>query len=540
MDGSWGAFASSADETTISQKEAARFLLQAQFSARPLEIAEVQRLGFDGWLSEQFKVKPGQSGSDWLDEAGYGAITPKGEYFWPMMGDHMAWNQFLTAPDQVRRRTSFALSEFFVVSLNPIEGFWPPYMIAGYWDMLNQHAFGNFRDLLEAVTLNPAMGMYLNTKGNLKEDKETGREPDENYAREIMQLFTIGLYELNPDGTLRLDANGQPIETYTQDDIVNLARVFTGYDHNFDNVTKHDVDWLSYPVPSTEFCRDSMKVTRANHSYMDVTFLGLTIPGGTDAKVKLGQALDHLFNHPNTGPFFSYQMIQRLVTGSPSPAYVKRVADTFADNGKGVRGDLKAVWRAVLMDPEARAMPGTDGAILGKVREPVLRLTQWAHTVGVKSENNKWEMHSTARDDRSLGQSPLRAPSVFNYFRPGYVPPQTQMAKEGIEAPEFQIHNESSTAGYINFLSWMINTGYNDVKPTYDRVPDLGTDVSAVIDWLDLHMTAGQLSDETKLVMTTALENAGQNQEVTPKLKRQMWVAALMLVMASPEYIIQK
>ena len=214
----------------VSKKDAARFLLQAQMTARPEDIAAVQNLGFDGRLDAEFARPRGQTGVEWLTAEGHDRITPEGEYFWPQFGDWMAWNQMLTGEDQMRKRAAFALSQFFVVSLDPIDGFWPPYMIAAYWDLLCKHAFGNFRELLERISLNAAMGLYLNTKGNLKEDEATGRRPDENYAREIMQLFTIGLYELNDDGTLKRDSNGEPIETYTQDDITNLARVFTGYD----------------------------------------------------------------------------------------------------------------------------------------------------------------------------------------------------------------------------------------------------------------------------------------------------------------------
>ncbi|MEO6217121.1 MAG: DUF1800 family protein, partial [Sphingomonas sp.] len=221
---------------SISETEAARFLLRAQFGTSEAEIAAVRAQGYDAWLKAQFATPRGQSGIDWLDAHGHNAVTKDAKYFDPTAGNYMIWNQLVGQPDQMRQRCAFALSQFTVVSLNPIDGFWPPYMLAGWWDVLLESAFGNFRDLLERVTLNPAMGMYLNTKGNLKEDPKTGRQPDENYAREVMQLFTIGLYELNPDGTDKKGADGKPIETYGQDDVMNLARVFTGYDHNMDRV----------------------------------------------------------------------------------------------------------------------------------------------------------------------------------------------------------------------------------------------------------------------------------------------------------------
>src|SRR6186713_777385 len=282
-----------------SDSEAARFLLRAKFTASPADIAELRALGYRGWLDRQFASPRGQKGADWLDSAGYGAVTEDGRYFWPQFGDHMIWNQLLAQPDEMRQRTAFALSQFFVVSLNPIDGFWPPYVMAAWWDVLTRNAFGNFRSLLEEVTLNTGMGMYLNTRGNLKEDPASGRQPDENYAREIMQLFTIGLYELNPDGTPKLDAAGKPVETYGQDDVTNLARVFTGYDRDMSRVTRTTVAWLDYGVPSTDFCRDPMVLDPDKHSQLAIDFLGAQIPAGTPGSEALARAIDHLFAHPN-------------------------------------------------------------------------------------------------------------------------------------------------------------------------------------------------------------------------------------------------
>ncbi|MBD0426706.1 DUF1800 domain-containing protein [Aquisalinus flavus] len=522
----------------ISGTDAARFLLQAQMTARPEDIAAVQELGPEGWLEAEFARPRGQTGVDWLTAEGFDKVTPEGEYFWPQYGDWMAWNQMLTGDDQMRKRAAFALSQFFVVSLDPIDGFWPPYMIAAYWDLLCKNAFGNFRDLLEKISLNAAMGLYLNTKGNLKEDEATGRRPDENYAREIMQLFTIGLYELNPDGTLKRDDNGEPIETYTQDDITNLARVFTGYDYNQKNVKRTDVEWLDYPVPSVDFALDPMALDAAEHSFLEVNFLGKHIPAGTHPSRKFPYVHDVLFNHPNVGPFFGRQMIQRLVKSNPSPSYVARVTAAFNDNGEGVRGDLKAVWKAVLLDPEARTV-GT-GDLDGKLREPVLRFAQWARTVGVEAETGTVWVFNTSRSDNALGQSPLRSPSVFNYFRPGYVPPQTAMARADATMPEFQLHNETSTAGYINFLQWMIRWGTDNMRPTYAPLLPLAHDTQALVDWLNLHFAAGQLSAETCAVIGTALASKGVTEDSADSDKKDLLASACLLVMASPEYLIQK
>jgi uncharacterized protein (DUF1800 family) len=526
------------DLAPSNDTEAARFLLRARFSASPEDIAGLRQLGYRGWLDREFASPRGQSGADWLDSAGYGAITEKGEYFWPQFGDHMIWNQLLAQPDEMRQRAAFALSQFFVVSLNPIDGFWPPYVMAGWWDVLARNAFGNFRTLLEDVTLNTGMGMYLNTKGNLKEDPASGRQPDENYAREIMQLFTIGLHELEPDGTPRLDAAGKPIETYTQDDVTNLARVFTGYDRDMSRVRRTDVAWLDYPVPSTDFCSDPMVLDPANHSNLAVDFLGLHIAPDTPGDMALKAALDHLFAHPNVGPFFGHQMIQRLVTSNPSPAYVARVAAAFDDNGAGVRGDLRALWTAVLTDPEALAP--SDPATGGKLREPVLRYTSWARTVGIASETGKWGIFDTSNAGLSLGQSPLRSPSVFNFFRPGYVPPHTAIAEAGAVAPEFQIANETSIAGYTNFLQWAIRWGYDDVKPTYTTMLGFAHDAHEVVRWLNLHLTADQLSPESCALIEAAVASLGVTAESEDAQKKNVLASACLLVMSAPEYLVQK
>jgi uncharacterized protein (DUF1800 family) len=525
---------------TISEAEAARFLLRAKFAASDADIAAVRQQGYRAFLDSQFAVPRGLKPFDWLDAHGHNGVTKEARYFWPQGGDYMIWNQLLAQPDEMRQRCAFALSQFFVISLNPIDGFWPPYIMGAWWDVLLDGAFGNFRTLLERVTLNPGMGMYLNTRDNAKEDPKTGRQPDENYAREIMQLFTIGLIELNPDGTEKRDANGRPIETYSQDDVTNLARVFTGYEHDFTRVKRRNVAWQDYPVVSQEFTADPMKLNEDNHSKLAVTFLGTHIAESTLGPEALRIALDRLFAHPNVGPYFGRQMIQRLVKSNPSPAYVGRVAAAFADNGAGVRGDLKAVWRAVLTDPEALAPADPADTLGGKLREPVQRFVSWARTVGLDSETGAYEFFDTSNHGEGLAQSPLRSPTVFNFFRPGYVPPQTAMAKADCPAPEFQLANESSIAGYINFLQWFIRWGYKDMKPSYLVMKPFAHDPRAVVKWLNLHLAADQLSTETCALIETALASKGVTEpsEAGPKL--DLLASACLLVMSSPEYLVQK
>ena len=523
--------------------EAARFLLQAQFSAPDADMASLRNDGYLPWLNAQYAAPLGQTVVAWLDSRGHNSITDQQRYFWPQFGDFMIWNQLLTGPDQMRKRVAFALSEFFVVSLSPIDGFYPPYVIAAYWDVLTANAFGNFRTLLERITLNAGMGFFLNTKGNLNEDVATGRQPDENYAREVMQLFTIGLYELNADGTHRLDANNQPIETYGQSDITNLARVFTGYDWDYlsNGGTFTNVAWHDYDVPNTRFATNQMSFNANRHSNLAVSFLGTNIPANTAGPEALRIALDTLFNHANTGPFFARQMIQRLVTSNPSPAYVGRVAAAFANNGSGVRGDLKAVWSAILMDEEARTAPAASDTLSGKLREPVVRFVQWARTAGVSSNNGgEYEIYDLSGSDVSLGQSPLRSPSVFNFFRPGYVPPNTEIAIAGRQAPEFQLLNETTTAGYINFMQWVTRGGYNDLKPTYAQLLPIADDVPAVIAWLNLRLTANQLSADSISVIQNLAAAIGITSASTESQKLDMLAAATWLMLCSPEYLVQK
>jgi len=521
--------------------EAARFLLQAQFSAPDADIGTLKTSGYLAWLNAQYGSQLGETGVAWLNARGHNSITAEQRYFWPQFGDFMIWNQLLAGPDQMRKRVALALSEFFVVSLSPIDGFNPPYVIGAYWDVLTANAFGNFRTLLERVTLNAGMGFFLNTKGNLKEDAN-GRQPDENYAREVMQLFTIGLYELNPDGTPKLDANDRPIETYGQSDITNLARVFTGYDWDYlaNGGTFTDVAWHDYDVPSTHFATNPMWFNPNNHSTLEVNFLGTDIPANTPGRDALRIALDRLFNHPNTGPFFARQMIQRLVTSNPSPAYVGRVAAAFANNGSGTRGDLRAVWTAILMDDEALAAPSAANPLAGKLREPVVRFVQWWRTVGVSSTSGAYEIYDLSQSDTALGQSALRSPSVFNFFRPGYVPPNTEIATAGKQAPEFQLLNETTTAGYINFLQWVTRGGYNDVKPTYADLLPIAHDVPQVVAWLNLRLTSNQMSTDSLAVIQDMLTLFGITSTSSNDNKLNMLATACFLFLISPEYLVQK
>ncbi len=541
-----------------TDEEAVRFLLQAQFSASDAEIGAVRTAGYANWLNTQMAAPASVTGSNWLDIRGYGTINSSTTFYdasYP--GDYMLWNQLLTSSDAVRKRMALALSEFFVVSLTGLSFTWSSYGIAAWWDLLVANAFGNYRTLLEAVTLNAAMGAYLNTKGNLKENPATGRAPDENYGREVMQLFSLGLYLLNIDGTEKLDANGNKQETYNQSDITNIAHVFTGWD--FDQT--QNVNTLepvsNRTIPNTAFTRLPMRLTASNHSTMEANFLGAKVPANTDGVAALKIALDTLFNHPNVGPFFSKQMIQRLVTSSPSPAYVARVAGVFNNNGAGVRGDLAKVFAAILLDDEARGPDGLTRSGFGKLREPMLRLVQWGRTFGITSARGTWKIGDLSNPATQLGQSPMRSPSVFNFFRPGYVPPSTALSASMTPAPEFQLVNESSVGGYLNYMQGVVrngifvnapdlansasnaNNGY-DITAAYSVEMGLVQDSVALVKRLGVVLCAGQLSAATQTLIVNALNATPLTATSTDSAKRDRIAAAVLLVMASSEYLIQK
>jgi uncharacterized protein (DUF1800 family) len=516
-----------------NDQEAARFLLQAQFSASDAEIADVRSKGYLPWLSEQFGAPRAQSAWEWLDSKPFNTADI----------DAAIWRQLMASVDPARKRMALALSEIFVVSANEIGSSWPSAMMCQYWDTLVAGVTGNFRKLLEDVTLNPAMGFYLNTRDNRKEDGR-GRQPDENYAREVMQLMTIGLSQLNADGTVKTGADGQPIDTYTQDDVSQLARVFTGYDLDIRPGERNGFtppgggsfdtkDWTTRP----------MAFTAANHSMLEARFLGATVPGGTPGPAALKIALDTLFNHANVGPFIGKQLIQRLVTSNPSPAYVKRVADTFANNGAGVRGDMKSVFAAVLLDDEARAPAGLTDPNFGRLREPMLRVVQWGRTCGIVSATDAWTIGITSDASFGIGQSPLRSPSVFNFFRPGYVPPSTAIASNKLVAPEFQLVNESSVGSYLNFMQKVLPNGFNndkEVVASYAAEKALVLDPAALVRRLNLLLTANQLSATTVTLITTALGTPNLTAASTDNAKLNRICAAVLLVMGSPEYLVQK
>ncbi len=532
--------------------QAARFILHASIAASPAAIADVRARGYEPWLDSQMALANDQTAEQYFVARGYDTVDTNQYYFNSGIGDRMIWKQLLIGNSGVRKRAALALSEFFVVSLNSLDNTWRSQAMGYYWDTLNQHAFGNFRDLLEAVTLNPAMGVFLNTLGNRKADPRTGRVPDENYGREVMQLFTIGLYQLNPDGTVKAGANGNPVETYTNEDVTGIAKAFTGYDYDYTGVTFTTAPGSTSQIQSPRYVRQPMTAdpskwrrpgTTSYHADDAKTFLGTTIPAGTGAAETLRLTLDTLFNHPNTGPFFARQMIQRLVTSNPSAAYVQRVAAVFANNGSGRRGDLRAMFKAILLDDEALAATGLTDNRFGKLREPMLRFAQWGRTFGAASASENWDIPDLSDSAGRLGQSPLRSPSVFNFFRPGFVPLNTQAAANNLVAPEFQLVNESTVAGYVNFMERTIDgSGFwvSDVKAAYTEELAIAHDAPALLDRLDLLLTGRQLSQATRDLILGAMNAEAVTQASDDATKRRRIHIGVLLVMVANEYLVQK
>jgi uncharacterized protein (DUF1800 family) len=510
----------------ITDTQAARFLAQAAMGVTRADIARVKAQGYAGWLDEQFVLPDSGTRWDWLLAKGFNDIGNKNG---TAGFDPTAWRKLISAPDTLRQRVTLALSEILVVGIDGLVngGGWRAFGAAAWLDLLEAQAFGNLRTLLGQVSTSVPMGLYLTFKGNAKANTTVGSSPDENYARELMQLFTIGLVRLADDGAPLL-VGGQPQDTYGQDDISGLARVFTGWDIDLAGGTTNTPDYQKRPMAQVA----SRYETGAK------AFLGLTIPANTPAQSALDQALDQLYAHPNVGPFWSRQLIQRLVTSNPSPAYVRRIAQVFANDGRGQRGNLRAVVRAILLDDEARGDAALSDPKAGKLREPILRFTAWARAFHAASAADAWAIGNTSDPATRLGQSPLRSPSVFNFFRPGYVPPNSAIADAALVAPEFQLTNESSVVGYINTMQRAVaGQGIGDVRADYTPLLPLADDAQALVAELNLLLAAGQLAAGTRGTIAGAVATMASGTDTARTARIH---AALTLVLAAPEFLVLK
>jgi uncharacterized protein (DUF1800 family) len=523
---------------------ASQFVGSASFGPTAKATDAVMAQGITGWIADQIN-KPTLSHRAYFEEQA--ALLPSGTNPSSNLIFESFWKQAIIGEDELRQRMTFALSQIFVISLADESVGNSPRSVADYYDMLSRNAFGNFRKLLEDVSLHPMMGTYLTHIRNQKEDPARGRVPDENYAREVMQLFTIGLYQLNQDGTVRLDSRNEPIETYTNDDVSGLAKVFTGF--SWAGPDKSDNRFFGGTADPDRAIRPMQGYPKF-HSTSEKQFLGVTIPVQNPAapETSLRIALDALFNHPNVGPFIGKQLIQRLVVSNPSPAYVARVSAAFANNGQGVRGDLRAVIYAILTDPEARSATRLTSTTWGKVREPVLRLAAFLRATNARSASGRFLMTSTDDPANSLGQTVLRSPSVFNFFRPGYIPPNSALANAGLSAPELQIVHETSVAGYLNFMRSVVQNGIGsgnprDVQPDYAPFIAVANDPPLLATRIDEALTSGLMSEATRNQIRDAIASVAiptNSASAADTARRNRVMLGFFLALASPDFLVQR
>lgn len=507
-----------------SEQEAARFLTQATFGATTSSINELLAMGsYEAWLDQQFALpitRHYPAHLAFLADAEKDIVSYN-EF-------HGIWrNQALYAPDQLRQRTAYALSQIMVVSIRGGGLSRAKAAIGHYHDLLAEHAFGNFRELLEAVTLNPVMGRYLNMLRNRKADPARNIHPDENFAREVMQLFTIGLHQLNPDGTPKLDANGATIPTYTQEDIEGLAAVFTGW--TFAGVEKfwqNNNDFVSPMVGWPDY-----------HQSGDKRFIDGHIINEPTMEAELEQVLDILFNHPNVAPFISKQLIQRLVTSNPTPAYVERVSRVFADNGSGVRGDLAAVVRAILLDQEARYGHRSLPQQFGKLKEPLIRqMAFWRALGGQPSVAYRFS------PNYHLSQGAYESPSVFNFFRPDYTP-EGSMGDKPWVMPELQIATEDQLTRSRNYMlnatgKWNETPADHPNEVVIDLTQDsvlVLEDPAVLIERYNLLLMSGSMSPAMKNVLLRYLDQRKSRYDAKKLVAR-----LLFLITGSSQQAVQR
>ena len=513
-----------------SDADAARFLTQASYGPTPAEITRLRTIGYAEWLRQEFN-KPATLARPHL-EAVNAALLGAGQ-------SGVSQNQRLdrwfhtaaSGSDQLRQRMAFALSQILVISdqNGSISG--EPIQISEYWDILARNAFGNYGELLDQATWNPSMGKYLSHFRNQKASTDGLRQPDENYAREVMQLFTIGLIERNPDFTPMLSA-GQPIPTYDQNVVSNYAKVFTGF--NYANATT---------------------ITNGTNSYLRMTCIesahdvtakilvgGSPLPAGQACADDVADGLDLLFAHPNVAPFIARQLIQRFTTSSPSPAYIQRVAQKFMNNGFGERGDLSAVIRQILLDPDARNAPTANS---GKPREPLLKLTAlwraWNAQMPAADAYGNIAMGMTSPSG-TYGQRPLGADTVFNFFEPDYQQPGA-IANAGLFSPEFQTLNESTIVSTANslytygFSSYVGMSSPPANRPLLDIAPltALGSNYAAMVDEANRRMLYGTMSAGMRTSLINAVTFMDGNVSVSERARSIIYLVAI-----SPEFAVQR
>ncbi|MES2935156.1 MAG: DUF1800 family protein, partial [Pseudomonadota bacterium] len=565
---------------------AARFLRQATFGANSADILKVRKQGYNAWIDEQF-AKPSVSHLATVKADTKLIASP-----WAVTQPSI-WKQYIEGDDQLRQRVSYALSQIFVVSQNNNTVGDAPCGLAQYLDVLNAGAFGNVRDLMMNVTLSPVMGEYLSMKESAKADPLLSTQPDENYAREVMQLFSIGLIMLNTDGSIKLDGNNNPIPTYTEDTVKEFARVFSGWTFAGQNQAdpwkwlypdlwhsdaairsqKSCAAWSTPMVPWVTSFRNSIDkgfISGPAHDMYEKTLLvydgapNTILPSAnfnhapTDAELAqfvrddLNKAIDNIFNHPNVGPFLAKQLIQRLVTSNPTAQYIQRVALKFNDNGSGVRGDMKAVIKAILLDDEARSANTAKQPNYGKLTEPVIRFTQMHRAFNARRAGGYYDLWDFS-NATALNQNPLKAPSVFNFYHADYTP-AGPLASANLDGPEFEITNASSVAGFADFSKWGIIGGFdhgsstvaNRMIPDYSFYTSIADSATKLVDELDLLLCSGSINPTFKAALVTSVgkiavrANTSGDPTRNAKDRLERVNMALWLIINSPDYSVQK
>lgn len=521
LDRGWGAngvVMCTPGTSTAGKADIYRLLRQATFGPTDATYAQVEQMGIPAWVNAQLAAPKSTypvlpyvtfNAPDSCSAAGRvasdpAAICARDNYTLFQVQLRFLQNA-MTGDDQLRQRVAFALSQIMVTSGTEINH---AYGMSRYQQIMLDNAFGNFRSLLQEMTLSPAMGRYLDMANSNKPDPARGIAANENFAREILQLFTVGLYKLNPDGTVQRDAAGNPLPAYDQEMIEELARVFTGWTYpTVDGSTatrNNPVNYVSPMVPVQNNHDTGSKVIIDNR----------LIPAGQTALKDLNDALDVLFQHPNVGPFIGRQLIQKLVNGSPSPAYVTRVAAVFDNNGSGVRGDLGAVVRAILLDPEARG-EFKSAATAGHLAEPVLFVTRALRGLGAQSDGVALRSQLAG-----MGQSLFIAPSVFNYY-----PPDHTLPASGSIAPEFAIFNASTIFARVNALNSFVMgnaiaadatvTGATGTSINWAPWQALAGDPAGLVDKLAWTFTSGTLSESARRSIVTAVNAVSSTDTLT-------------------------
>jgi uncharacterized protein (DUF1800 family) len=485
--------------------DVARALQQTTFGATRSLIESVKNSGFSAYLEKELSKEP----CTILDKVkkihGNQKFT-----FYSVRGSigRAWWSCVANGSDQLRQRVTFALSQIFVVSGISSGGLNMRLVpLSSYYDTLSAGAFGNFRQLLESITLHPAMGSYLNVMNNKKADPTKGTIPNENYAREVMQLFTIGLVALNQDGSFKLSNSGLPTSTYTQKDIEELAKVFTGWTIKGESLTKGDWKVPMIPVP-------------ANHSTESKMLLGgkCVLPANQTIEQDLKEALDCLFNHENVPPFISFRLIQNLVTSNPSPAYISRVAAKFINNGQGVRGDMKTVIKTILLDSEARTLKdAASSESYGRVEQPSMILSRIVRAF-VPEKSRLFDHEYSARRllFNILEQHVLYAPSVFNFFDPFHAQPGI-IAQSGLVSPEFQTLDEGSLIRRINEIWRIIEDGKFVTTFEKEKIEEfpmdlsyektISSDTKKLITHLNILLSGGNVSEASQAVLESKIKD---------------------------------